>query len=131
MVKKTESRTWDKVSTYVKAQKPNHQRIIQKLRRLVREAAPSLREKLKWGNPCYIQGENQNVCSIYVISNHVNLGFFHGINLQDPKKRLEGTGKAMRHIKTRNAEDIEATVITKLVQQAAARQTRRTSKKSE
>ena len=30
---------------------------------------------------------------------HVNVGFFHGVDLADPHALLEGTGKRMRHVK--------------------------------
>lgn len=32
---------------------------------------------------------------------HVNVGFFHGVDLPDPAGLLEGTGKRMRHVKLR------------------------------
>ena len=34
---------------------------------------------------------------------HVNLGFFHGVDLPDPHGLLEGTGKRMRHVKLKPA----------------------------
>ena len=33
----------------------------------------------------------------------VNLGFYQGASLPDPKGLLEGTGKSLRHVKVRNA----------------------------
>ncbi|WP_298498205.1 hypothetical protein [uncultured Maritimibacter sp.] len=32
-------------------------------------------------------------------SNWVNLGFYRGTSLVDPERLLEGTGKALRHVK--------------------------------
>ena len=41
-------------------------------------------------------------------ASHVNLGFYQGATLPDPKKRLEGTGAKMRHVKIRSVADVEA-----------------------
>jgi hypothetical protein len=38
--------------------------------------------------------------------NHVNLGFFYGVELSDPRKLLSGTGKKLRHVKIRSLSDI-------------------------
>jgi hypothetical protein len=35
---------------------------------------------------------------------HVNFGFFLGTSLPDPEARLEGTGKALRHVKLTSPE---------------------------
>jgi hypothetical protein len=34
-----------------------------------------------------------------VFTAHVNVGFFQGASLRDPKKLLQGSGKRMRHVK--------------------------------
>lgn len=38
---------------------------------------------------------------------HVNLGFFHGAELDDPAGLLEGSGKFMRHVKLRPGSRID------------------------
>lgn len=38
--------------------------------------------------------------------NHVNLGFFYGVELSDPHKLLSGTGKKLRHVKVHSLSDI-------------------------
>ena len=52
-------------------------------------------------------------------SSHVNLGFFHGTSLGEAE-RLEGSGKAMRHLKLRSVEDLLAEGTTRLVRAAIA-----------
>ena len=37
---------------------------------------------------------------------HVNLGFFQGVNLPNPEGLLQGTGKALRHVKIASVEDV-------------------------
>jgi hypothetical protein len=52
-------------------------------------------------------------------SSHVNLGFFQGTSLGE-SERLEGNGKAMRHLKLRTVEDLLAEETTRLVHAAIA-----------
>ncbi|CAN5570459.1 hypothetical protein BH10PLA2_BH10PLA2_39340 [soil metagenome] len=46
-------------------------------------------------------------CYIALFSKHINLGFSRGAELPDPKKRLEGAGTQMRHIKLKDPADLE------------------------
>jgi hypothetical protein len=54
---------------------------------------------------------------------HVNLGFFQGIHLADPAALLQGTGKALRHIKLTDATMVAQPAIRDLL--IAAREERR------
>jgi hypothetical protein len=45
-------------------------------------------------------------CLVAVFPKHVNLQFNRGAELPDPKKKLEGTGKNMRHIKVNDWDDL-------------------------
>ena len=49
---------------------------------------------------------------------HVNVGFFRGAELADPKGLLEGTGKYMRHVKLRPDRDVDAEALTGLIESA-------------
>jgi hypothetical protein len=49
---------------------------------------------------------------------HVNLGFFHGIDLPDPEGLLEGTGKKLRHVKVRTMADVDAASLRNLIDAA-------------
>jgi hypothetical protein len=46
---------------------------------------------------------------------HVNLGFFQGVHLPDPDGRLEGTGKALRHVKLKTEGAVADPAIRALV----------------
>ena len=56
---------------------------------------------------------------------HVNVGFFRGAEIDDPKGLLEGTGKFMRHVKLRPDRDVDATALKNLVETAYADMRRR------
>jgi hypothetical protein len=45
----------------------------------------------------------------------VNVGFFHGAMLDDPAGLLEGTGKRMRHVKLRFAQQVNAVALRELI----------------
>jgi hypothetical protein len=49
---------------------------------------------------------------------HVNVGFFHGVDLPDPHGLLEGTGRFMRHVKLRPEGDVDATPLSDLIRSA-------------
>ena len=49
---------------------------------------------------------------------HVNVGFFFGALLADPKGIMQGTGKRGRHVKLRPGEMVDAVALSKLIQHA-------------
>ena len=61
---------------------------------------------------------------IAVYGSCVNLGFYHGASLPDPAGLLEGSGKALRHVKLRDVPATQATAITELLQRAIAERKR-------
>jgi hypothetical protein len=52
---------------------------------------------------------------VNAFSTHVNVGFFHGADLPDPDRLLEGSGKAMRHVKVRWGRPIDTAALTELI----------------
>ncbi len=46
---------------------------------------------------------------------HVNVGFFHGAALYDPRQLLEGTGQSMRHVKIKPGSGVEAAALEALI----------------
>ena len=63
-----------------------------------------------------------NICLLVVYRDHVNLLFPRGVDLKDPKGLLEGSGKAMRHVKMRTAGDVDRPAVRQLIAQARKRQ---------
>lgn len=51
---------------------------------------------------------------------HVNVGFFYGAEIVDPKKMLEGSGKSMRHVKIRPGSALDAIALSNLIGAAYA-----------
>ena len=49
---------------------------------------------------------------------HANVGFFHGVDLEDPARLLEGTGKRMRHVKLKPGQPVNAKALAALIDAA-------------
>jgi hypothetical protein len=62
-----------------------------------------------------------NICLVVVYRDHVNLMFPRGVDLKDPRGLLEGSGKAMRHVKMLGAGDVERPGVRALIRQAKKR----------
>ncbi len=59
-------------------------------------------------------------CHIAVYPKHVNLGFQRGALLPDPDGVMEGTGKAIRHIKVESAADLKRPLLKRYLRAAIA-----------
>ncbi len=91
--------------------------LARELRRMFLEAAPNLRESIKWGNPFF----EKKVRIFYIASQadkYVTLGLCQGALLPNPDGLIEGTGKRMRHVKVRSLEDLEAAALGRIIRQA-------------
>jgi hypothetical protein len=108
-----------KVEAFVGEQSPVQRKTINRLRALVKGAFPELEERMRWSQVGYLVLE-KDVCGIYPSSGHVNLSFWQGSALSDPKGLLEGTGKGMRHIKISKVEDVGEETIRAYVREAVA-----------
>jgi hypothetical protein len=56
---------------------------------------------------------------------HVNVGFFHGVELPDEAGLLESSGKYMRHVKIRPDKELDALALENLIHSAYADMKRR------
>jgi len=61
----------------------------------------------------------QQYCALILHTRHVNLQFFRGASLPDPEGLLEGSGKAMRHIKLGARGDVDREGVADLIREAA------------
>ncbi|MFN4081342.1 MAG: DUF1801 domain-containing protein [Saprospiraceae bacterium] len=58
------------------------------------------------------------ICYIKPLKDSVNLGFFHGVKLDDPDNLLQGTGKSLRHIKLKKKPEANAAAIQRILEDA-------------
>ena len=84
---------------------------------VMRACGDDVRELLHDGHPTACVG-NAAFGYVNAFKDHVNVGFFRGAEIADPKGLLEGTGKMMRHVKLRPECEVEATALTTLIKAA-------------
>lgn len=93
-----------------------HSEIENRLRKIILSVSDDISETIKWGWPTFVC--NGNLCNIVQYKNHPNLHFFNGTRIDDPERRLVGTGKGMRHLSFKTVGDIDESYIKKLVKSA-------------
>ena len=105
------------IDAFISQASPTVRPVLRDLRELIRKELPEATEEIKWGRPVY--SLNHIVCYLAASTDHANLGFYRGIELQDPRGLLEGDGKKLRHIKVYKREEIRRQWYRTLIRQAA------------
>lgn len=120
----------DVVGTFedIVALAPEHEATLRALRALARELHPGHVEVARPGDRAVSWGwgpKKMSEAYAYALpyKGHVNLGFYRGAFLPDPRGMLKGTGKAMRHLSVRRAEEVSDPAVRDLI--VAAREERR------
>jgi len=106
------------IDAYLQTKNPALKKLANELRRVVRKTAPESREAVNaWGVPTF--DFHGPFCILMVGKNHVTFGFTRGTSLSDPAGLLEGTGKNLRHVKLRTAEQLRDGNLRRLILEAA------------
>ena len=102
------------VERYIKKQCSPQKEIVQKLREMILESAPNIKEEFKMGVPWY-----EGKFYLVALKDHVNLGVTMK-GLSDEELALfEGKGKMMRHLKFYSLENMDEGKVFKLVKLVA------------
>ena len=89
-------------------------KMLARLRQLVLEAAPDIKEDWKWDTPVWSQ--KGNVLAMVAFKDHIKLNFFKGASLDNPQ-RLFNAGldaKSTRAIDLSQGETIDESVLKDL-----------------
>jgi hypothetical protein len=89
---------------------------MKRLREVVKEGAPHSAVGIKWAQPVWEW--NGPMIWMKAYPKHVDIGFWRGTEMDDPKKVLTGDGERMRHIKITSVDGIPADALRELVKQA-------------
>ena len=89
---------------------------MKRLREVVKEGAPHSAVGIKWAQPVWEW--NGPMIWMKAYPKHVDIGFWRGTEMDDPKKVLTGDGERMRHIKITSLKAIPADALRDLVKQA-------------
>lgn len=93
--------------------------IAQRWFEALRQCGDDVREILHDGQPT-VCVNGAAFAYVDAFAAHVNIGFFQGAELHDPKGLLEGSGKFMRHVKLRPGVEIDAAALSALIDAAYA-----------
>jgi hypothetical protein len=89
---------------------------MKRLREVVKEGAPHSAVGIKWAQPVWEW--NGPMIWMKAYPKHVDIGFWRGTEMEDPKKVLTGDGERMRHIKITSVDSIPADALRDLGKQA-------------
>ena len=104
------------IDGYIDGLPPAQRRIVSALVDLVREAAPGSVGSIKWAQPVFEQ--NGPFCYIRAFKDHVNLGFWRGVDIPSGNGLLESGGKKMAHVKVRSEDQIKRELFQSWVREA-------------
>lgn len=81
---------------------------------VMRECGDDVREALHDGHPTACVGDAA-FAYVNAFGAHVNVGFFHGAEIDDPNRLLEGSGKFMLHVKLEPGRDVDEAALRALI----------------
>jgi hypothetical protein len=83
----------------------------------IRACGEDVRELMHdgWPTACV---EDAAFAYVSIHKAHANVGFFHGADLDDPARLLEGSGKRMRHVKLRPGKPVDSRALAALIDAA-------------
>jgi hypothetical protein len=93
---------------------------LARLRKLILEAEPGMREEWKWETPVW--SYNGNVVAAGAFQDHIKLNFFKGASLKDPQGLFNAglEAKTSRAIDIREGDKINAPALKALIRAAVA-----------
>jgi len=90
--------------------------VAAQVRGIVTSTAPEAKESIKWAQAVY--EANGPFSYFKAFKNSVNFGFWRGVDIDDPKGLLQGSGEKMRHVKLTGTNDIDEEAFAAYVKQA-------------
>jgi hypothetical protein len=99
--------------------------VLKRLREIIKEIDPKTFEVVRVGERSATFGVGPSKMTeayAYVLphAKWVNLGFYKGTDLADPKKLLQGTGAKLRHIKIQSVAEADSADIRAMIKGAFA-----------
>ena len=104
------------VDEYIEGLEVWQAEIVTALRELILEEAPDVEEAFKWSQPVF--ESNGPFSYIKAFKDHVNFGFWRGVDLKDPDSLLKGSGSKMRHVPLKSVGEIRRQSFQEFVREA-------------
>ncbi|MEX0896049.1 MAG: DUF1801 domain-containing protein [Patescibacteria group bacterium] len=109
-------KAYESFSDWKNDQSEDNKKLISALESLIKKIAPHFEKSVKWGQGCWIFEEKPRAY-IHTESDYIQLGFYNGSSLDDPKKLLQGKGKFIRFVIIEDTQDIDESALTDLLKQ--------------
>lgn len=106
------------ISEYIKKQRSPKKEICKKLREIIFNTFPGIKEEIKWGVPAFADG----LFYIVALKDHVNLGFSIKGLTKEELSLFNGSGKTTKHIKIKSLEDLNQKQIISLLKLVGQKQ---------
>lgn len=101
----------EEVSKYIEKQASPQKEICQRVREIIFNAFPDIKEEMKWGVPAYADG----LFYIVALKDHVNLGFSNKSLTKEELRLFDGKGKTTAHIQISEIKNFNQTRIVNLL----------------
>jgi len=109
-------KSYDSFSAWKKDQSAQNKKLITEIGQVIDRVVPGLETVVKWGQGCWTSGKDHKLF-IHCKPDHIQLGFYKGSQLHDPKNLLQGTGKFVKHVKIFSSSDIDEQAVRRLIKQ--------------
>lgn len=101
----------EEVSKYIEKQASPQKEICQRLREIILNTFPDIKEEMKWGVPAYADG----LFYIVALKDHVNLGFSNKSLTKEELRLFDGNGKTTAHIQISETKNFNQKRIVNLL----------------
>ena len=105
------------IAAWIKQQPGVLGEIAERWFEVMRACGDDVREVLHDGHPTACVADAA-FAYVNAFTAHVNVGFFRGAEIADPKGLLEGTGRLMRHVKIHPWREVDSASLSRLVETA-------------
>jgi hypothetical protein len=114
----------EKITQRIKALKDWRGETLARVRQLIREADPDIREEWKWEKPkspgIPVWSHDGGICTGETYKESVKLTFFRGASLKDPQKLFTQPGTVRSAIDLHEGDEINEAAFKQLVRAAVA-----------
>jgi hypothetical protein len=95
---------------------PEFRPVVAAIRKVMKESAPGVSEVISYGIPMYRL--NKPVAWINPGKTGITFGFRQGASFADKYRLLRGTGKHARHVRMKNAAEVNVVALRYYIKQA-------------
>lgn len=114
------------LQSFIDKFEPRHQGLIRTVRKILKKRLPTANE-LVWDNYNFFvigysatERPSDSIVSIAAAANGVGLAFYHGADLPDPHKILQGSGSQNRFVRVESVETLADPHVKALIDAAEA-----------